>query len=543
MERPLGFPSATMVADQLMCGALFDLYDLDLLNRFHVTHALIIGKLPGEWDEVRNCYRTLPLPINIRGTHELSLQDVEGYARTDSVATGEQLTVEILKACCDFIGAALLDETRSFPADSSRGVGSNTVLVCCGDQYGCSSSNFGPIIAVSYLAARAGHHFGGAKSWQLGNVEDELESSLRIVRNARPIAFSGNPSDALLSVLLDFDRDIKGLRSPTLTVSRIRDIMNGDEADSEGGLNTGNLPEESANNLLTQIKTSRVSLPFSCLPSCFDTSRSSRHASVGNSIEHGDVTGALFRIDELESFLPLSGNVSDEIIRHKNKIAEDLLTLHCPECGMAFIDFSNCFALWCALCNCAFCAYCQQSCRRERNDAHSHVAQCEYNVAPGKSIFASRKLFEHSQNLRRVRKLSEYLAQLSRPLSSGLSSPSSRSPNDRSKGESNLVATRSEIRELNGQANETGDEKPLDPSRCPAQNATVLESGQESSPLESARLRLEVAHAIRKDLADLGIIMTFDASSGDVHLSTTTSIPKNEGVLAFGGYMPRHRRY
>ena len=37
-----------MVADQLMCGALFDLYDLDLLNRFHVTHALIIGKLPGE---------------------------------------------------------------------------------------------------------------------------------------------------------------------------------------------------------------------------------------------------------------------------------------------------------------------------------------------------------------------------------------------------------------------------------------------------------------------------------------------------------------
>ena len=50
------------------------------------------------------------------------------------------------------------------------------------------------------------------------------------------------------------------------------------------------------------------------------------------------------------------------------KIAEELLTLHCPECGMAFIDFTNCFALWCGLCDCAFCAYCQKSCRRERND-------------------------------------------------------------------------------------------------------------------------------------------------------------------------------
>ena len=291
------------------------------------------------------------------------------------------------------------------------------------------------------------------------------------------------------------------------------------------------------------MKTPRVFLPCSCLPSWFGTRRSGRHASVGNSSEHGDVMGALFKIDELESFLPFPANISDEVIRHKNKIAEDILTLHCPECGMAFIDFSNCFALWCAFCNCAFCAYCQQSCRRERNDAHSHVAQCEYNVAPGKSIFASRELFKHSQNLRRVRKLSEYLTQLSYPLSSRPSSPSSWSPNDRSKGESNYVAVRPVIRELNGQANEIGDEKPFDSNRCPAQNATVLESGQESSPLESTRLRLEVAHAIRKDLADLGIIMTFDVSSGDVHLTTTTSIPKSEGVLDFGGYMPRHRRY
>ena len=74
------------------------------------------------------------------------------------------------------------------------------------------------------------------------------------------------------------------------------------------------------------------------------------------------------------------------------KIAEELLTLHCPECGMAFVDFTNCFALWCALCDCAFCAYCQRSCRSERNDAHAHVARCPHNIAPGKSIFAPRKV-------------------------------------------------------------------------------------------------------------------------------------------------------
>jgi len=101
--------------------------------------------------------------------------------------------------------------------------------------------------------------------------------------------------------------------------------------------------------------------------------------------------------------------LSDEVIKHKNNIAENLLTLHCPECGMAFIDFTACFALWCACCNCAFCAYCQASCRSERNDAHAHVAKCHYNIAPRKSIFASKVTFEHSQNLRRVRALSDYM--------------------------------------------------------------------------------------------------------------------------------------
>jgi len=106
----------------------------------------------------------------------------------------------------------------------------------------------------------------------------------------------------------------------------------------------------------------------------------------------------------------------DDVVAHKNKIAEDLLTLHCPECGMAFLDFSGCFALLCPMCQCAFCAYCQKSCRLERNDAHEHVMRCEYNIGPvtsvGRSIFASHRVFEYSQNLRRMRSVTAYLKDL-----------------------------------------------------------------------------------------------------------------------------------
>eukprot|EP00656_Telonema_subtile_P007362 TRINITY_DN13455_c0_g1_i2.p1 TRINITY_DN13455_c0_g1~~TRINITY_DN13455_c0_g1_i2.p1 ORF type:complete len:410 (+),score=57.71 TRINITY_DN13455_c0_g1_i2:161-1390(+) len=106
------------------------------------------------------------------------------------------------------------------------------------------------------------------------------------------------------------------------------------------------------------------------------------------------------------------GELPDPILKHKNDIAEHILTLHCPECDMAFLDFTNCFALWCSLCDCAFCAYCQTSCRSQRNDAHYHVSRCPFNIAPRKSIFADFRVFEEAQNLRRVRELSKYLDEL-----------------------------------------------------------------------------------------------------------------------------------
>ena len=54
-------------------------------------------------------------------------------------------------------------------------------------------------------------------------------------------------------------------------------------------------------------------------------------------------------------------------------IVENTLTLRCPRCKTAFIDYSGCAALTCGICKAGFCALCLKDCG---NNAHSHVANC-----------------------------------------------------------------------------------------------------------------------------------------------------------------------
>jgi hypothetical protein len=69
-------------------------------------------------------------------------------------------------------------------------------------------------------------------------------------------------------------------------------------------------------------------------------------------------------------------------------IVENILTLKCPRCRKAFLDFNGCFALKCedddsairgavaggaGGCGCGFCAWCLWDCGA---DAHRHVANC-----------------------------------------------------------------------------------------------------------------------------------------------------------------------
>ena len=62
MERPVGFPEASAVAEGVFCGALFDAFDEALVRRLGITHAVVLASLPGAWDARKNRYVTLSPP-------------------------------------------------------------------------------------------------------------------------------------------------------------------------------------------------------------------------------------------------------------------------------------------------------------------------------------------------------------------------------------------------------------------------------------------------------------------------------------------------
>jgi Protein kinase domain len=91
----------------------------------------------------------------------------------------------------------------------------------------------------------------------------------------------------------------------------------------------------------------------------------------------------------------------------RDYVVEKILTLHCPACDQAFIDFTGCFALRCSRCNAGFCAWCLAHCNR---DAHAHVLQCPWNNAPDGGYFGTEHQFKQAQGARRDRMLRLWLA-------------------------------------------------------------------------------------------------------------------------------------
>ena len=75
-------------------------------------------------------------------------------------------------------------------------------------------------------------------------------------------------------------------------------------------------------------------------------------------------------------------------------LREEVLTLRCPRCKVAFVDFEGCCALMCGGCSCGFCAYCLEDCGQ---DAHAHVAKC----VPGGMFCSSAKFEEHQEKRKR----------------------------------------------------------------------------------------------------------------------------------------------
>ncbi|KAL1503961.1 hypothetical protein AB1Y20_010378 [Prymnesium parvum] len=106
----------------------------------------------------------------------------------------------------------------------------------------------------------------------------------------------------------------------------------------------------------------------------------------------------------------------ERALRVREHIVERILTLACPHCGQAFIDFAGCSVVYCGRCSTGFCVYCLEDCgiilRMHPGDAaHRHVLHCEFNVTG--EPFASQDIFETARRQRQRRELDLYLATLS----------------------------------------------------------------------------------------------------------------------------------
>jgi hypothetical protein len=81
-----------------------------------------------------------------------------------------------------------------------------------------------------------------------------------------------------------------------------------------------------------------------------------------------------------------------KVFQAQQYICDEILTMRCPHCKMAFADWDGCNALYCtyAGCGCNFCAFCLKDCgggvkfgqneieRRGDDAVHKHVNECKY---------------------------------------------------------------------------------------------------------------------------------------------------------------------
>lgn len=89
--------------------------------------------------------------------------------------------------------------------------------------------------------------------------------------------------------------------------------------------------------------------------------------------------------------------------KHRLHIADEILTMRCPRCSTAILDFSGCMALSCE-CGCGFCGWCLEDCGI---DAHAHVLICPVNEIGG--YYASFNEFQQVHNLRRRNEIVKYI--------------------------------------------------------------------------------------------------------------------------------------
>lgn len=94
-------------------------------------------------------------------------------------------------------------------------------------------------------------------------------------------------------------------------------------------------------------------------------------------------------------------------------VIEEILTLKCPRCRVAFNEFAGCLALKCNACPANFCALCLTDTGDNGQDCHQHVAACPLGVGVRQNVFyCSTIVYERVQEVRKSQLVHSYLATL-----------------------------------------------------------------------------------------------------------------------------------
>ena len=102
---------------------------------------------------------------------------------------------------------------------------------------------------------------------------------------------------------------------------------------------------------------------------------------------------------------------ADRIRTHRLAIVENVLTLHCPRCSSAFLDYAGCDAVVCSKpgCGCCFCALCLADCG---TDAHPHVLAAKHIPGRPPSYHSTQSQFNAFHVARRRKGVDDAVARI-----------------------------------------------------------------------------------------------------------------------------------
>lgn len=114
-------------------------------------------------------------------------------------------------------------------------------------------------------------------------------------------------------------------------------------------------------------------------------------------------------IDKVKEEISRTSHLSQDE-KDKKFIIEEILTLKCNTCNLAYLDFDGCCAVKCRGCQTYFCAKCHAT-QPSNQASHTHVGNCrKYGATYG--IWCSSAQLKETQAKRRTERLTSFLNSL-----------------------------------------------------------------------------------------------------------------------------------